>query len=131
MRMNSIFYHDYNHFFLLFFLFQFCDFKSLVNLSPKKLQFLQFIYFFIFTFVTKFVKLSTRCKNLPPLQKKMLIIIIAMKQYWWLNFFQNAIIRGDHAFLLMVCELNPPPLARWFKVHDTIVLLVWCFTFTH
>jgi hypothetical protein len=64
--MNSIFYHDYN----LFFLFQFFDFKILVNLSPKKLQFLQNFFFSIFTFVTKFVKLSTRCKNLPPPLKK-------------------------------------------------------------
>jgi hypothetical protein len=64
-RMNSIFYYDHKLFFL-FFLFQFCYFKSLLNLSPKKLQFFHFIYFSIFTFVTKFVKLLTWCKNLTP-----------------------------------------------------------------
>jgi hypothetical protein len=33
----------------------------------------------------------------------------------------------------MVCELNPPPLARWFKVNDTIcaiglMLLIYTLT---
>jgi hypothetical protein len=66
----------------------------------------------------------------------MLIIIIAMKQYWRLIFFSKVqlIIPSDHAFLLMVCELNPPPLARWFKVHDTkncaigLILLIYALT---